>query len=154
MATRYGWHIISSSRQLLYGDGRKVRIGQRLEFKRAYLAEKPRLCSRGMHASGKAPDANLCWNQIYSKSGDWQSRMGWLCRVKVEGTNYRHLNYVEGKIDGRFIGGPSKFVGTHRTVLGMMPLSKARDIGLHKTKDILAEMQKRNDRNGTKTKVR
>jgi hypothetical protein len=119
--TRYGWHFIREEKELGFSDDRKVRVNKRLGFKKEYGAQRILVCSRGMHASPTIAAAYDCWRHLIDH-GWTTARMNgsWLCWVKVEGSGY-------GKQYSRSIGA-KKFVGTHRTVLGMISIEEVHGI--------------------------
>jgi hypothetical protein len=91
--TQYGWHFISKGMRLAYRDGRKVNLGDRVEFKpREGIGTLPRLCYQGMHASFTVRNA-------------MRSAGKRICLVKVEHD---------------IVGNPrtsKKFAGRYRTIL-------------------------------------
>ena len=153
--TRLGWHIVDRDRELGFADGRKVRVGVRMRFRptsegfnykedRKLLPDEACICMQGMHASPTMADAWRCWQIIRC----WEIGESWLCRVQVEGTGRaEHLSKCGFDADGK------KFVGTHRTVLGMIPVDEARSWDWNRRK-ILNLMRARNRRNGTRIEVR
>lgn len=148
---KLGWHIVRSDRVLRYNDSRQARVGVRLAYKRREGADEdgrpwrlqgPRICYQGMHASPSFYSARACWKSL---------RIGqaidndWLCRVLVEGVGEGPRYHRRGEWD-------TKFVGTHRTVLGMI---RIKDLLTYQDERlIIKQMQKRNNRNGTRVKVR
>ena len=147
--TRMGWHFIRTSRRLSNGDGRAVRVGVKMKWEQLWPEDQVTICSRGMHASPTITDA-------FSYAGDMIAD-GWLCRVRVHGTNYSNRSNPH-QHSGQW--GGAKFVGTHRTVLGMVKVSDLRFGNLlslynpdkHRTA-ILELMRKRNRKNGVKIDV-
>jgi hypothetical protein len=142
MIRRMGWHIVGSSKKLSYGDDRKVRVGQRLEFSKLLSEHEPVICLRGMHASPRIEDAIRCWRLVFNKAGDTDSRSGFLCRVLVENTNYSNRSSPGDSWCG------AKFVGSHRTILGMIPFHEIpyKD-GVPDVKKTLEKMRARNRKN-------
>jgi hypothetical protein len=148
MISRLGYHILGYDRALQYDDNRVVRVGTRLEYadtdtdrmSPGNAKRPPKLCERGMHAS-RTPE--FCEEIVGATDIDW------LCRVLVEGTN--HTSRTSN----------NKFVGTHRTVLGMIKWGEYQDIcstysnlsGKQIEKKVLEAMTKRNKRNKVKNPV-
>lgn len=133
---RYGWHVILKDRKLRYNDGRKVNVGSRLKFKRKPLVveREPILCIQGMHASAEIEDAIACFRQALNDVDVPEG--AWLCRVLVEGTDYK------GRSRKKTEWGMPKFVGTHRTVLGMIPLAEYSRMSWQHTKRAAAALVK------------
>lgn len=91
---RFGWHFLSATKRLGYGDERKVKTGVRLKIRDHQV---PVLCQSGMHASFTILNAS-----IYEKGPV-------LCRVVVQGD---------------LVTSPRKFCGRSRTVLWMRKIDK------------------------------
>jgi hypothetical protein len=157
--SRLGWHFLDHTRKLRHGNETKVFVGKRLEWRDEWQKQdkwdvnRVVICQAGMHASALIEDAEtFCNNYIYGSTDD---TMGYLCRVKVDGTNYEKRNHARGE---RYAHG--KFVGTHRTVLGMVPVKWLIDTFGDATcwdrykNEIIAEMNRRNKRNKVKITVR
>lgn len=144
---RLGWHILKSDRRLGFADRRFVRVGVRLKYRprHRHLWEEPSvphirgavLCEQGMHASPGLLNAYECWRE---KAYELICGADWVCRVLVEGVSAEQTVL-------------NKFVGTHRTVLGMCRYDEILDRVLDEA-GVLEVMRKRNRRNGTKVEVR
>lgn len=143
--SKLGWHIIGGDRKLGFDDGRSIRIGVRMKWKYRQ-GMRISICHAGMHASPSARDANDCYTHLKNFYGELRDPAAWLCRVLVENTN-RGSRTTE-----------TKFVGTHRTVLGMVRLDEVESphgfLPFAPEKRALALIRKRNRRLGLKTKVR
>jgi hypothetical protein len=115
MSDRLGWHTLAPNKVLQYGDGREVKIGKRLEYQDFDRKEqhkkkrRPAMCEQGMHA---APSISAALHH-----GDRIPEY-WICRVLIEGTSSA-LSRADKFGPARRYG---KFVGSHRTVLGMIPI--------------------------------
>lgn len=154
--TRYGWHFLAEDKLLRHSNETRVFVGKKLEWRTGenkiwYDIMDIKICRRGMHASADIKDAHaFAENYIYEGKG------GWLCRVRVNGTGYsKYFSHTRERDNET-----PKFVGTHRTVLGMVPVDwlidnfgTSENWDSHKD-EILAEMARRNKRNKNKTKVR
>jgi hypothetical protein len=124
--TRLGWHIVSKDRKLGYSDGRTARVGSKFKYRTEEANDgPPRICTRGMHASPTAAAARACWEGLSHHNNYGDPYPAWLCRVQIDGTDYSSL-----KNHGRWIDretgdrrNNAKFVGSHRTVIGMIPIS-------------------------------
>ena len=144
--SRFGWHIIEKYRKLRYNDDRIVRVGIRMKW--SYDSwdgdGKIKICQRGMHASQTPADAYRCVNGGFNLDG------AWLCRVLVDGSGYGdRFSRSRGHMGG------GKFVGTHRTVLGMVRLHDVMTPDVFISDEAILElMRKRNRKNGVKTEVR
>ena len=146
MATRYGWHIVRESRKLQYGDGRSARVGVRMRYRNttSYSLMRPRLCSTGMHAAVNINSAM----QFLENDSDY------LCRVRVSGTGWHER--VSTQPQESYV---RKFCGTHRTVLGMVPVRElieelGDDWNTWEPGRVMEVMRRRNRRNGTRVEVR
>lgn len=154
--SRLGWHFLAGDRKLRHRNFTKVIVGQKLEWrdndtKKWCKINEVEICRSGMHASSLIIDA-----ESYADSYIYENdNYGWLCRVKVDGTNYGKRNHPRGAEHSR-----GKFVGTHRTALGMVPVrwlidtfGDATNWDAHHN-EIIDEMNRRNKRNKNSTKVR
>lgn len=156
-STRYGWHFLDEYRELRHSNGTRVFVGKKLEWRTEnnkiwYRVNDIQICKAGMHASSKISDAHaFAENYIYL------GKMGWLCRVRVNGTGYDRKHSHSRERDNE----TPKFVGTHRTVLGMVPVKwlrsniswEHREWDRH-IPEIFAEMRRRNKKNHNNTEVR
>jgi hypothetical protein len=148
--TRLGWHIVSQDRKLGYSDKRTVRVGSRFKYRTVETGDgSPRICARGMHASPTVADAKACWEGLSHHNNYGNPYPAWLCRVVIEGTDYsEHKNH--GRWIDRATGNKrrnAKFVGTHRTVIGMIQIDGY--VYVHGTDaQIKQKMEARNRKNG------
>jgi hypothetical protein len=163
--SRLGWHFLDNTRTLRHGNGSRVFIGKKLEWRNKYekndgvKINDVEICHFGMHASALIIDAeSFANNYIY---GGHDHDAGYLCRVKIDGTNYETRNHAKGKrTKTGHIYDYGKFVGTHRTVLGMVPVMwLIHNFGDatcwdDNKKEIIAEMNRRNQRNKNPTRAR
>ena len=111
---RKGWHFLALDKRLGYDDGRKVKLGERLEARGFNMwNSSPEPCKPGMHATTKIVN------------GGFFHRVGpVLCRVEVTGEVKWHDDRV-------------KFVGRYRKVLWWKRITRdvleacAKHCGIH-----------------------